>query len=69
MGCPHNTAQSRSVYFCNWLANIQGRAVPDDVIHAVIREIPQDNRVKELSLTDIKKYLKIAYNRTVANEH
>lgn len=54
----------RYTHFCDWLANMQGKEssrVPDEVIHAVIREITREkmeNRVEELSETDIKRYLK-----------
>lgn len=54
----------RYTHFCDWLANLQGKEsskVPKDVINAVIREITREkmqNRVDELSETDIKRYLK-----------
>lgn len=54
----------RYTHFCDWLANLQGKEsskVPDNVIHAVIREIKREkmeNRVEELTESDIKRYLK-----------
>jgi hypothetical protein len=54
----------RYTHFCDWLANLQGKEsskVPDDIIHAVIREIAREkmeHRVDELNENDIKRYLK-----------
>lgn len=54
----------RYTHFCDWLANLQGKEsskVPDDVINAVIREIAREkmqDRIDELTETDIKRYLK-----------
>lgn len=54
----------RYTHFCDWLANLQGKEssrVPDEVIHAVVREITRErmeDRVDELTEADIRRYLR-----------
>jgi hypothetical protein len=54
----------RYTHFCDWLSNLQGKEssrVPDEVINVVIREITREkmeDRIDELSESDIRRYLK-----------
>jgi hypothetical protein len=75
----HQQAESRVyeykryVYFCNYLDNLQGkesRQVPQEVLNAVMVEIRREkmeNKLEELTDSDIRRYLKkyknIKYNR------